>query len=281
MWIESTLPLETGFVRIPSGLRLRFRRMGDGPVILLLHGWPQTGHAWRRVIPTLATSGYTVVAPDLRGAGESDKPTGGYDAVTRMEDVRALLAALELNGETLFVVGHGDGGAEVAAAFADVSPAEVTGLALLSVLPGFSEAVTPDWHVGFHQTPDLPETLIGPHLDTYLRHFLRAWAHDPGVFTEADVQVYVEALTAPGTLRASLAPFRAGPSALGQDGSTPRLFLVGESDPRFTPDQLSQAQTSDAALQVIQRAGHWLPEERPDAVATALLTFFEHLRTSP
>ncbi len=80
---------ESGFVRLPSGLRLRYRCAGeDGPTVLLLHGWPQTGYAWRRVLPTLAASGYVVVAPDGRGCGDSDKPTGGYEAETRMEDAR-------------------------------------------------------------------------------------------------------------------------------------------------------------------------------------------------
>ena len=73
--------LEMGFVRLADGLRLRYRLMpADGPTVLLLHGWPQTGHAWRRVMPTLAASGYLPLAPDLRGMGDSDKPIGGYDA---------------------------------------------------------------------------------------------------------------------------------------------------------------------------------------------------------
>ena len=127
---------DTGFVRLPSGLRLRYRCAGDdGPTALLLHGWPETGHAWRRVLPTLAASGYVVVAPDLRGAGDSDKPIGGYEAASRMEDVRALAAALGLADAPLFVAGHGDDGAAAAAAYAAAYPAEVAGLALISAGP--------------------------------------------------------------------------------------------------------------------------------------------------
>lgn len=280
MWNDSAPQGETGFARTPDGLRLRYRRMGDGPVILLLHGWPQTGHAWRRVMPTLAMSGYTVVAPDRRGSGDSDKPTGGYDALTQVEDLRALLHALELSDTPLIVVGHGDGGAEIATAFAQAYPQEVAAISLISTVPGFRHEAS-EWHVGFHRTPDLPETVIAPHLETYVRHFLRAWAHDPHVFSDTDSQVYVDALSAPGALRASLETYRAEPPAdKGEIGAIPCLALIGESDPRL-PIRIIQEHLDKALpetrLQIIPRGGHWLPEERPDAVAAALLTFLKEI----
>ena len=266
---------DSGFVRLPDGLRLRYVCAGDGgPTALLLHGWPETNHAWRRVLPTLAASGYVVVAPDLRGCGDSDKPTSGYDAETRMEDVRALVSALGLAEEPIFVVGHGDAGAETALAFAAAYPSEVAGLALLSAAPGVLPRPALDWVGEFHQTPDLPELLIAPHLDAYLRHFFRAWSHDPGMLSEYDLQIYVSALARPGALRASLAPFRVPsvpvPAAAA---AVPTLLLVGESDPRLDLSALP-AETETLKVQTIQRGGHWLAEERPDPVAAALLTFF-------
>ncbi len=262
---------ELGFIRLADGLRLRYRWMpADGPTVLLLHGWPQTGHAWRRVLPTLAASGYVPLAPDLRGCGDSDKPAGGYDAMTRMEDVRELVSVLGLGDAPIFVVGHGEGGAEIAQAYAAAHPSEVACLALLSAMPG-ELSQSDNWHGGFHRTPDLPELLIAPHLEAYLRHFFRAWSHDPDMLPEHDLAVYVRALSQPGALRASLAPFRAQNAPCLVSPSVPRLLLLGASDPRFDLAALRDAGTD---FQTIPRGGHWLPEERPDPVAAALLTFF-------
>ncbi len=263
--------LDLGFVRLPSGLRLRYRCAGDeGPTVLLLHGWPQTGHAWRWVLPTLAASGYVVVAPDLRGCGDSDHPMGGYEAATRMEDARALIQALGLTDHPIFVVGHGESGAETASAFAAVHSNEVAALALLSAGPDLP--VQAGWTNAFHQTPDLPELLIAPQIEAYLRHFFQAWSHDPDMLSETDLGVYVSALEKPGALRASLAPFRV-PALLPLTHAVPALLLLGESDPRLDLSRLP-AETSRLRVQTIPRGGYWLPEERPDPVAAALLTFF-------
>ena len=272
---------DSGFVRLHNGLRLRYVCAGDdGPTALLLHGWPETNYAWRRVLPTLAASGYVVVAPDLRGCGDSDKPISGYDAKTRMEDVRALVSALGLVEEAIFVVGHGDAGAEPALAFAVAYPNEVAGLVLLSAAPGLLPRPALDWVGEFHQTPDLPELLIAPHLDAYLRHFFRAWSHDPGMLSEHDLQIYVSALTRPGALRASLAPFRVSPMPVpAAAADVPTLLLVGESDPRLDFSSLP-AETDTLKVQTIPRGGHWLAEERPDPVAAALLTFFREQTVS-
>jgi haloacetate dehalogenase len=273
------MSLELGFIRLADGLRLRYRcTEADGPTVLLLHGWPQSGHAWRRVVPSLAASGYFPLVPDLRGCGDSDKPTGGYDAGTRMEDMHALVSALGVGDAPIFLVGHGDEGAEVANAYAVTYPEEVAGLALLSAVPGSPQK---SWHGDFHHTPDLPELLLEGHVDAYLRHFFRAWSHDPDMLHESDLAVYVRALSAPGALRASLAPFRVPPMpSPGVTSQVPLLLLMGDSDPRLNPDALEAVLAQhggDASLQTIPRGGYWLPEERPDPVAAALLTFFrEH-----
>ncbi|MDQ2688375.1 MAG: alpha/beta hydrolase [Armatimonadota bacterium] len=264
--------LDLGFVRLRDGTRLRYRCLGNGgPTVLLLHGWPETGHAWRHILPTLAASGYLCVAPDQRGAGDSDKPSGGYEAATRMEDVRELVSALGLDDGPLFAVGHGAGGADAAGADAAQHPEEVSGVAFISALPGASGS---GWQGGFHQTPDLPELLIAPQADAYLRHFFRAWSHDPEMLPAADRAVNVRALTEPGALRASLAPFRVPASASLPPVTVPRLLLLGESDPHradiIPPPHIH--------VETIPRGGYWLPEERPDPVAAALLTFFREIR---
>ncbi len=265
--------LDSGFVRLPDGLRLRYRCMGDeGPTVLLLHGWPETGHAWRRVLPTLAASGYVAVAPDLRGCGDSDKPTGGYDPQTRMEDVRGLIAALGLNDDPIFVAGQGDFAADITAQYAQAYPQEVAGIAFMSAAPGLLPGLS-GWAREFHRTPDLPELMIGPNLESYLRHFFETWAHDPQMLSEADLALYVSALASPGALRASLAPFRVPPAPNASLPPVPTLVLLGESDPRCDPDKMP-AETETVRWQSIPRGGYWLPEERPDPVAAALLTFF-------
>ena len=286
MWHGGAPEQQTGFVRTDSGVRIFYRRAGgDGPTVLLLHGWPQTGHAWRRVMPTLAASGFTVVAPDLRGSGLSDKPTGGYDALSRMEDVRETLRALELGAEPIFVVGHGDDGALVGQAYANTHRGEVAGLALISPVSLFQAGYSAThWHLYFHRTPDLPELLIASQLEAYLRHFFQSWSHDPHMLPEADLALYVSALSQSGALRASLAPFRTAVNdykALCHTTRTPLdapvLLVVGESDPRTDPLSLGvewKHMARDLRVETISRGGYWLPEERPDAVATALLTFF-------
>lgn len=292
MWHGGGGEQETGFVRTGGGVRIFYRRMGgDGPTVLLLHGWPQTGHAWRRLVPTLASSGYTVVAPDLRGSGQSDKPSGGYDALSRMEDVRETLRALELGGEPVFAVGHGDDGTLVAQAYASAHRNEVAGLALISPVSLFfrSGHSASHWHLYFHQTPDLPELLIAPQLKAYLRHFFQSWSHDPQMLPEADLAVYVGALSQPGALRASLAPFRTVENdydtlrkRIGPLLNAPVLIVAGESDPRRNVSLLHEEwkhTSRDLRIETIPHGGYWLPEERPDAVATALLTFFGGVRS--
>src|SRR5690606_32200164 len=116
-----------------NGVRLHYLAAGRGPALVLLHGWPSTAEMWRRVIPALAQK-HTVIAPDLRGAGYSDKPAAGYDKATLAKDVQALMAGL---GHTRYaVVGHDIGGM-VAYALAAQFRAEVEKLAIVDIfLPG-------------------------------------------------------------------------------------------------------------------------------------------------
>ena len=195
-------------------------------------------------------------------------------------------AALGVGDGPIFLAAHGAEGAEVATAYAATHPAEVAGLALLSAVPGGAARAANmrgDWHGDFHHTPDLPELLLDGHVEAYLRHFFRAWSHDPDMLHESDLAVYVRALSAPGALRASLAPFRVPPPAVPTvlTAPVPLLLLAGESDPRLDRAALESALANHggpAALQTILRGGYWLPEERPDPIAAALLTFFAGVR---
>jgi pimeloyl-ACP methyl ester carboxylesterase len=129
--------------------------MGD-PVVLL-HGWPQTWYEWHKVMPALAKN-YTVIAPDLRGLGDSSKPLSGYDGNTTAEDIYQLLSKLGLN-QKIYLVGH-DVGVLTAYSYAASHPNNVSKLVILDVPPlpppGFENCC---WWFSFHQTPDIPEML--------------------------------------------------------------------------------------------------------------------------
>lgn len=172
-----------------NGTRLHYVTAGEGPPVVLLHGWPQTWYEWRHVIDLLA-SDFQVVAPDLRGFGFSAKPATGYDAATIAADLAALGDHLGLRDVT--VIGH-DWGAVFGYAYAAKTPGQVRALGIVEMaLPGVgvmeqAMAPAPDgnflWHMGFQSVPDLPELLITGKEKPYLRWFFEHFAYDPGAIT--------------------------------------------------------------------------------------------------
>ena len=141
-------------VRIRDKTRIHYRRLGQGPGMVLLHGYPQTGHMWRKVMPALAER-FTVVAPDLRGYGDSDRPIGGYDKRTMAADIADVIRALGI--EPVVLVGH-DRGARVAHRFALDHPSLLTRLVVLDIAPTYDVFARTDqvsararWHWFFHQ----------------------------------------------------------------------------------------------------------------------------------
>ncbi|WP_090063577.1 alpha/beta fold hydrolase [Lentzea flaviverrucosa] len=198
--------------RAVGGLRFRLRRAGEGPLVLLLHGWPQTGYAWRHVLPALAQD-HLVVAPDLRGYGASSRPRGGYDKRTMAADISGIMH--ELGYAQAVVVGH-DRGARVAHRWGLDRPDEISRLMLLSVVPTRemwrhmdARVGSAYWHWLFHLVPDLPEFLTEGKAREYVRFMLAAGAFRHEVFDEADLRHYAEAYAQPGALRASFDDYRA------------------------------------------------------------------------
>jgi haloacetate dehalogenase len=198
--------------RAVGGLRFRLRRAGEGPLVLLLHGWPQTGYAWRHVLPALARD-HQVVAPDLRGYGASSRPRSGYDKRTMAADMSNLMH--ELGHTQAVVVGH-DRGARVAHRWGLDRPHEISRLMLLSVVPTRemwrhmdARVGTAYWHWLFHLVPDLPEFLTEGRAGEYVRFMLAAGAFRHEAFTEADLRHYAETFAQPGALRASFDDYRA------------------------------------------------------------------------
>lgn len=200
---------ETAIARV-NGIRIHYRQIGDGPLLVLLHGWPQTGHCWRHLLGPLGKA-YTVVAPDLRGYGRSDKPVSGHDKRTRAEDLHQLIRLLGYRSAT--VIGH-DRGARVAHRWALDHPEDVERLVLMDIIPTRemwrrmnTELAVGTWHWLFHLQPDLPELLAGTNPGAYVRFFIERWAHVP--LPEEDIAEYVKAFSTPGALRAGFDDYRA------------------------------------------------------------------------
>jgi pimeloyl-ACP methyl ester carboxylesterase len=263
-----------------NGTRLHYVTAGDGPAVMLLHGWPQTSHEWRHVIGLLAAD-HQVVAPDLRGFGSSAKPATGYDAATMAADLAALGDHLGLRDVT--VVGH-DWGAVFAYAYAAQFPAQVSALGIVEMaLPGvgvMEQAMAPQpdgnflWHMGFQSVPDLPELLIAGKERPYLRWFFEHFAYNPAAISAADLDEYVNAITAVGALRAGLAVYQqffATADQVGALAKTPLEIPVrafgGDSCLGDLTLTSVRAVAPAAEGGVITRCGHWAPEERPDFVA--------------
>ncbi len=277
-----------GVAHVDGGVRLHYRRMGQGPALVLLHGYPQTGHMWRKVVPALAER-FTVVAPDLRGYGDSDKPRGGYDKRTMAVDIAAVIRELGL--APVVLVGH-DRGARVAHRFALDHPTLLTHLVLLDIAPTYDVFATTDqqsasrrWHWFFHQVPDLPEALTAGREDLYLRFFYRSQAWNPAAIEDAAIEEYVRCFRQPGAMRAAFEDYRAGATIdLEHDGAdrdrkvkAPTLVLWGGAAGRTpqAPDMVAiwKPRCERVEGYPIADSGHFIPEEQPQAVIDAIMKF--------
>jgi pimeloyl-ACP methyl ester carboxylesterase len=264
-----------------NGTRLHYVTAGNGPSVMLLHGWPETWYEWRHVIDLLVGE-YQVVAPDLRGFGYSGKPASGYDAATMAADLAALSDHLGLRDVT--VLGH-DWGAVFAYVYAAKTPGQVRALGIVEMaLPGvgvMEQAMAPApggnflWHMGFQSVPDLPELLIAGKEKPYLRWFFEHFAYDPGAITATDLDVYVDAISQVGALRAGLAVYQdffATADQVAELAKTPLEIPVraygGEACLGGATLASVQAVAPAAQGGVIERCGHWAAEERPDFVAS-------------
>ncbi|PYM83098.1 MAG: alpha/beta hydrolase [Candidatus Rokuibacteriota bacterium] len=260
--------------------------MGAGPGMVLLHGFPQTGHMWRKVMPALAER-FTVLAPDLRGYGDSDRPPGGYDKRRMAADLAQVIEALGLT--PVVVVGH-DRGARVGHRFALDHPSLLTRLVLLDIAPTYDVFDRLDqtsarrvWHWLFHLVPDLPEALTAGREEVYLRWCYRTWSHNPAAIEEEAVQEYLRCFRQPGAMRAAFEDYRAGGTVdLEQDAAdrhrkvtAPTLVLWGASRTAQSTDMLAvwRPRCERVEGRAVPECGHFIPEERPAAVIDAVLGF--------
>ncbi len=271
-----------------KGVRLHYVTHGAGRPLVVLHGWPQTWYEWRRVMPLLADR-FAIVAPDLRGLGDSSRPASGYDKKTVAADIWRLMRE-HLGHQRFDVVGH-DWGAPVAFRLAADHPDEVAHLAMLDVgVPGDRPAagsgpVRGDrWHHMFHQLPDLPEALTVGRERIYLEWFFSNGIDRAGAFSDEDIREYVRTYSQPGAMRAGFNFYRALPQdtadnrdllATGFKLPMPVLALGGGGT-RGRGERVLES-LRRCALNVeggsIPDCGHFIPEEKPHELADRLRQF--------
>jgi microsomal epoxide hydrolase len=273
-----------------DGTRLHYVEGGnpDGETVVLLAGYPESWFAWRKVMPRLGER-YRVIAPDLPGQGDSDRPAGGYDTQSLATALHALLR--QLGAQRYHLAAH-DVGAWVAYPYAALFGDEVQTLALLDAgIPGITlpdalpvapERAWRTWHFAFHAIPDLPELLIAGKERAYLDWFLRRKTANPQTFTDADIDEYLRVFTKEGGLRAGLAYYRAaGLSArqnreLSARGKLRMPLLALSADQGSIADMAGPLRdyAEDVRGTTIAHCGHFLPEEQPEAISEELLSFF-------
>lgn len=269
-----------------DAIQLHYAIAGSGPAVVLLHGWPQTWRAWRKVIPLLQDR-YTVIAPDLRGLGLSSLAEDGYAKRKVAADVWALVHDV-LGHREFFLAGH-DWGGPTAFSLALDHPDAVRKLAILDVaIPGDGAADISQggkrWHHAFHQTPELPELLTAGREGVYLDWFYRNYGHAPDVLEPSEIEETVALYSRPGRMSAGFGYYR----ALAQDIADnrerlakgklrmPVLALGGDSGwGRGSEVLASLARVAENVTGgVIARCGHWMPEEQPQDIAAQLCQFF-------
>jgi epoxide hydrolase 4 len=274
-----------------NGIELSCRVSGDrGDLVVLLHGFPQSSYEWRYQIPALAAR-YRVVAPDLRGYGESDKPHGiaAYRATILANDVAGLIRA---RGATrAHVVGHDWGGA-IAWTLALEHPEVVERLVVINAphpkaiaraLRSDIRQILRSWYIFAFQLPWLPERqLLRPGA---ISAGLRGSARGSPVFSEADLAEYERAFAQPGVATAALNYYRAalrdgmrGRVAAGDPIASPTLVIWGEDDTALGKELTRGMQryfSGPFTIRYVPGGSHWVPEERPELVNELLLEFLQ------
>jgi pimeloyl-ACP methyl ester carboxylesterase len=271
-----------------NNIRFHLLEAGDSshPLVLLLHGFPESAFSWRYQIPALAAR-YHVVAPDLRGYNLSEKPPSGYDIATLADDVRELVGAL--GHDRAHLAGH-DWGGIIAWATAIRHPDVIAKLAIMNAPhPGTfrREALNPAqvWrssYIAFFQLRGVAEEAISRDDYAMVRRTFRASDRERAWLADDEIQRYVEALAVPGALSAALEYYRQLPRALFELSplrviSAPTLILWGELDPYLGLDFLRGLDrfVRDLRIQRFPTAGHFLHEQQPTEVNAALAAFLE------
>ena len=278
-----------------DGVSLHVAHAGDGPAVVLLHGFPEDWRTWRHQIPALVSAGFAVFAPDLRGYNESDKPqhAGAYHMKHLVEDVAAVVR--ETGRGRAHIVGH-DWGGMLAWTFAGIHPEMVDRLVILNaphpelyrrVLRRPSAQWLKAWYTVLFRIPRLSEWLLSAKDFRLVRDLFRRRPALPA-FGEAEAQGYIDALSRPGALTSALRWYRdnAGSDAVQlyslARSAAPTLVIWGERDTALGLELLEglDRMAPDLRIHRIARASHWVQNEAPDEVNRVLIEFLDRPRDS-
>jgi pimeloyl-ACP methyl ester carboxylesterase len=268
---------------------------GEGPPLVLLHGWPQTSRAWHGVAPAFAAAGYTVIAPDLPGLGSSDALPGGYAKDAVAEALRGVVRDVA-GVAALRVIGHDIGGM-VALSWARRHPGEVVRLAIVdTALPGLgleevmNVARGGRWHHGFFMTPDVPAMLVAGTEDEFFAWWFARLAGDRDAFSPAEIAATTATYRGRAALdrgfghyRAVLDDGRVNAAWLDEGGWFPMPVAAvggGLSLADRVAHDLKPA-APDLRQIVIEGAGHFVAEEQPARFVEQLLPFLAGRERSP
>jgi epoxide hydrolase A/B len=288
-----------------NGIELHASEEGEGPLVVLCHGFPELAFSWRRQIPALTAAGFRAVAPDMRGFGQSSAPpeVEAYDVASLCGDMCGLLDAL--GEQSAIFVGH-DWGASLVWHLALFEPERVRGVVGMSVpfvprapaapLPIMRRHLGEDFYIVWFQQPGVADEALARDVRRTLttsRQWTAQWAEEdpapprrPSWLSEEELGVYVEAFQRTGftgglnwyrnidrnwKLLAPVAERRV---------EQPAMFLTGERDPvrRFMPAEAMRGWVTDLRDEVVvPGAGHWVQQEEPEQVNEALLGFLAGL----
>jgi pimeloyl-ACP methyl ester carboxylesterase len=268
-------------------VQLHYVEAGEGPLIVLLHGFPEFWYGWRLQIQPLAAAGFRVVAPDMRGYNLSSRPddVAAYDTEKLADDVQGLVR--ERGAESAMLVGH-DWGGTAAWATAMIHPEVVDRLAILNAAHPrklsqglhHPDQLRRSWYFFFFALPDLPESVVRANNWHFFRHFLHD-AHP--AFTPEEIERYVEAWSQPGAATGMINYYRSsvrqskGAEAALRPISAPTLVIWGEDDGYLGPDLAEPDHDDVPNLDRVERlpdASHWVHHDQPERVNRLLADFF-------
>lgn len=295
------MSLQERHTYIPGdGLRICTAVTGDGPPVVLLHGFPENAHSWRHQVPPLVAAGYSTWVPNLRGYPPSDVSPhrSDYHLHHLVNDVAAIVAATAYPRAS--IVGH-DWGGLIAWTFAGLYPSLLDKLVILNA-PHMDIYLSKVWrtsqlfrstYIGFFQLPLLPEQILSARNFFMIRHMFKFLPARWGTFTDEDIAQYVEGLSQPGALKAALDYYRANMASGGIDlartarTDAPVLVVWGQRDPALGTFLLEGLERYAPRVRIhcIPQAGHWVQNEAPEEVNRALLAFLgpasRNIRTTP
>lgn len=263
-----------------NGIKLHYIEKGKGPLVILLHGWPETSYSWNSTISALSNK-YRVVAPDLRGLGLSERTQNGYDKKTIATDIKALIKYL--GEKKAVIIGH-DMGGKTAYIMAHLYPQSVSKLVLVDCLiPGTenSDALHGGaWHYGFHMTPKIPEMLTKGREKEYIRAQIKTWTFKKDAISEDAIDEYAKHYSTVGGMTAGFNYYR----ALKEDVALAKTFhdkkltmpVLTISGDHSVGDKLSKAlvnETTSLKSIIVENSGHFVAEEAPEIFNVAVINF--------